>query len=351
MKYMMITAAVVVLSACGNGADNGNFIRSVKTVKPALADTVTVRTFPGVVREAQKVNVGFKTPGQLSHIFVNVGDYVNEGDLVARLDDKDYKLQLSATQIQYNQLTVEVNRLEELHRRNSIAGNDYEKAVAGLQALGVLLQSHKNTVEYTVLRAPLSGYVQSVNYKASEMVDAGMTVVSLIDLSSVSVETDIPLSMFLQREKFGEMWCTTNTFPDTKFSLKSVGINRKSGGNQLYRMHLVSATHQSAQLVAGMNVEIAITVRNNNPTTISALPMNTVMYDGEQSYVWILLPDSTVSRRNVVIEGIDTDGNLIISAGIMGNEEVISAGAGVIRESEKVRVIDEPAKSNVGGLL
>ncbi|MDR2039910.1 MAG: efflux RND transporter periplasmic adaptor subunit [Bacteroidales bacterium] len=347
----IVIAASFILSACGNSSNNRGFVRSVKTVKPSLVDSIAVRSFPGVVKETQKINVGFKTPGQITQIYVKEGDYIKEGNIVARLDDKDYKLQVAATQIQFDQLASEIKRLEELHRRNSLSGNDYEKAVAGFEALGVQLQSHKNTLEYTVLKAPLSGYVQSVSFRAGEMVDAGMAVISLLDLSSVSIETDIPLSLFLEKEQFGKIWCTSNVFPDMKFPLKYIGINRKSGGNQLYKMHLVSDSKEPVKLVAGMNVEIAIEVNCPDVKTGYILPMNAVVSENDRNYVWVLSPDTTVSRREITIKGIDSDGNFIIGSGISGNEDIVYAGVGVLQQNEKVRVISAPSKSNMGGLL
>jgi len=57
------------------------------------------------------LNVAFKTAGQIESVNVKEGDYVRASQLLASLDDKDYKLGLEALQVQYDQLSDEVGTL------------------------------------------------------------------------------------------------------------------------------------------------------------------------------------------------------------------------------------------------
>ena len=138
-----------------------------------MSEATRVINRPGIVREAHTISLGFKTAGQIERICVKEGDYVRRGQLLAELDNADYRLGVEALQIQYDQLEDEVGRTKQLFDRKSISANDYEKAVAGLRQLGVQLQVNKNKLDYTKLYAPTDGYVQSVNFSPAEMVDAG----------------------------------------------------------------------------------------------------------------------------------------------------------------------------------
>mgnify|MGYP000455937678 CR=1 FL=1 len=114
------------------------------------------------------------------------------------MDDTDYQLQLAATESQYRQLSTEMTRLEELHRRNNITDNDYEKAVAGLEQLKAQLESNRNTVNYTQLHSPISGYIQAVHFEKAEMVNTGTAVVTLVDVNNIEIESELPASVYLQ---------------------------------------------------------------------------------------------------------------------------------------------------------
>lgn len=327
-------------------------VRSVKTTNPVKINSVTERTLPGIVKENQIINLGFKAAGQISNIYVKEGDFVKEGQLLAKLDDKDYRLQLSATEIQYNQLLTEVERLEELYKRNTIAGNDYEKAVAGLNALKIQLQAYQNQVDYTILEAPSSGYIQSVNFKRSEMVDAGRPVFTLMDMSSVVIETNLPANLYLQKDDFKEISCQANILPGQKFPLKVLSISHKSSGNQLYKMYMTVIDPANNPLTAGMNVEVSIIInkKSENPGGYS-LPLNSVFEENDKQYVWVLSPDdSIVIKKEVQINGIDDDGNIIV-VGVESQDIIISAGVQYLQDNEKVHVISDVSKTNIGGLL
>ena len=121
-----------LLCSCGNhGVKEKPIVKNVYMVHDEPIAGNTFRSFPGVVKAAQQIDLGFKIAGQIKQLCVDEGDYIREGQLIARLDDTDYQLQLAATESQYRQLSTEMTRLEELHRRNNITDNDYEKAAAG----------------------------------------------------------------------------------------------------------------------------------------------------------------------------------------------------------------------------
>jgi len=350
-SVLTVLLAVCLLQGCRNGgqSETRSAIKNVKTVFPVLLSDVTVRTFPGVVKAADEINVAFKTAGQISRIAVREGDYVRKGDVIAELDTKDYLLQLEATQIQYDQLNTEVKRLEELYKRNSLPANDFEKAKMGLNALGIQLQANKNTIEYTVLRSPVSGYIQSVNYSGSELVNAGMAIVSLIDVSAVSIETELPASLSLRIDDFIGYSCRIHPAGREVVPLKFVGINRKSNSNQLYKMVFEPTSYQT-RLAPGMHVEIRISINEKTTGTVCTLPIKTVFLENGQSYVWTVR-DGEVAKREVTTDGFNRDGSLIILSGITDKDEVVCAGLRTLRENDRVHIIPETSRTNVGGLL
>jgi RND family efflux transporter MFP subunit len=350
-SIIAVLLAVSLLSGCKskNNTENQATAKNVKTVSPVVVNDVTTRTFPGVVKAASVINVGFKTAGQISRIAVREGVFVRVGDVIAELDKKDYLLQLEGTQIQYNQLKTEVERLETLYNRNSLPANDYEKAKSGLEALGVMLQAHTSIVEYTVLKSPVSGYVQSVNFARSEMVNAGMTVVTLVDVSSVKIETELPATLFLRLDDFIEYSCRTNLAGDNNIPLKFVGINRKSNSSQLHKMTFIPENSQSP-LAPGMNVEIRISINEKTEGKSFSLPFKTVFSESGKSYVWVV-QNGEVKKREVKTGGLSKNGDLIVLSGITERDEVVEAGLRTLQENDRVNVIPQPSKSNVGGLL
>lgn len=344
-------AMILLLAACNTNKEE-KFVRSVKLVQPVALGNVSYKSLSGTVKESREISLGFKTDGQIDKILVKEGDFVRQGQTIAMLDQEDYQLGVDAYQIQYDQMKNEVERMKQLYEAKSLNGNDYEKAMAGLEQLRVQLQINKNKLEYTTLKAPVSGYIQTVNYEKAEMVQAGSPIVNLLDVSKIEVEVDIPASLYMQQDKFSGFSCTSSLSPNVSYPLTLISINPKASSTQLYKMLLSLTDNHSTKLTAGMNVVVNISLTDAQPDASRfTLPVNSIFSEQEKSYVWVLENDSTVSKREIKLQGIDTTGKAIITQGIQGNEQIIKAGVHSLTENEKVHVLPESDKTNVGGLF
>ncbi|MGV8135006.1 MAG: efflux RND transporter periplasmic adaptor subunit [Mangrovibacterium sp.] len=348
----VITMAILAgtICSCGKSSHEGSEVRNVSLTTPVLLESTRTKSYPGIVREAHNINLGFKTAGQIGRIYVKEGDYVRKGELLAQLDDADYRLDVEALQIQYNQLKDEVARIRRLFDRKSVSANDFEKASAELKQLGVELQVNKNKLNYTKLYAPTDGYVQTVNFSPAEMVDAGTALFTLLDVSHMEVVADIPVDEYRQRNHFIQYYCETASIEE-KFSMKLLSLTPKADGNQLYQLRLTFAGQPDKRLTAGMNVEIGINMTDSAFTGALAVPLRAVFRDGEDACVWVFRQDSTVSKRTIVLDGTDVEGRAVIVKGLSAGEQIVRAGVNVLQEGQRVGVVEKPGKTNVGGLL
>lgn len=344
-------AMILLLAACSTNKEE-KFVRSVKLVQPVALGNVSHKSLSGMVKEAREISLGFKTGGQIEKILVKEGDFVRQGQTIALLDKKDYQLGVDAYQIQYDQMKEEVGRMKQLYEAKSLSGNDYEKAVAGLKQIKVQLDINKNKLEYTILVAPVSGYIQSVNYEKAEMVQAGSPIVNLLDVAKIEVDVDIPASLYMQREKFSGFTCSSSLEPTVSYPLTLISINQKASSTQLYKMILSLPNSQSSKLTAGMNVAVDIALTEGGADSNGfILPVNSIFNDNGKNYVWVLGNDSTVNKREITMEGMNTTGKAIITSGIQNGDQVVKAGVHSLTDKEKVHVLPESDKTNVGGLF
>ncbi len=349
---MAVTMTALLMTSCG-GSDNADkTTHSVMLVNPEMSAGAQTKNFSGVVEEAREISVGFKTAGQIARIFVKEGDHIRQGQVIAKLDDKDYRLGVEAAQIQYDQLSREVARLKKLHDAHSISGNDYDKAASGLEQVRVNLQTYKNKLEYTTLTAPTSGYVQKVNFEASEMVNAGTPIITLLDVKQMEVVCSIPASLYLNKENMESFSCTGRFLEGKSLPLRLVSITPKADGNQLYSMRLALPAEISREKISGQNVEVTINMKN---ATASAgqctVPAAAVFNLEGRDYVWAYSSaDSCVHRTAIEAAGFNDEGCIIIKSGLNGTEQVVKAGAGALVEGEKVRVVTS-TDTNIGDVI
>lgn len=351
MKQLLLLAVILCLANGCTEKPASSFIRSVTLTTPVRSGAEKIKHFSGIVQENHNIGLGFKTAGQIEKIEVKEGEYVKKGQLIAQLDDVDYRLGVQALEIQCKQLEDEVARTEALFRSKSVSVNDYEKAKAGLQQLKVQLQINRNKLEYTCLYAPTDGYVQSVNFAPAEMVDAGTPIINLLDVGQMEVDTELPADIYLLQSQFSRITCQAS-FKNAKEMLMSVlSINPKADGNQLYQLKLAFKEKPDSRLSAGMNIDVRIYISGNDSIPSFTLPLHSLVQQQEETYVWILEADSTVSKHKVVCNGINEKGEALITAGLKGNERIIKAGVNALQENEKVRVINEDSRTNIGGLI
>lgn len=353
-KFIFISALCLLpLVACTGGQEQTAHLHSVVAVRPEPVSTEITKNFSGRIEEAREINLGFKTAGQIEEILVEEGDRVTEGQLIARLDDKDYRLGVDALEVQYDQLTQELERMKLLLDAKSVSQNDYDKAVAGWKQLGIQLQNNRNQLSYTRLESPISGYVQSVNFEPSEMVNAGTAVISLLDTHRLEVVVDIPAEVYLQRNSIKDIYCDSPASEEKDIPMRLLSITPKADGNQLYRMRLAFAG-KTAGLTAGMNIEasfrIAVADSAISPA-VCTLPMHAVSSDNGKSFVWVISPDSTVHKTLVTLSGMADNGDAIITSGITTDNQVVKAGVEYLQDSEKVNILPAPSGTNVGNIL
>lgn len=341
---IVLFCTVVMLSACREGDPKKGPLHSVMTATPLCADGETERNLSGVVRENSETSLGFKTGGQITEIRVKEGDRVKKGQLLALLDDEDYRLGMEATRLQYEQMKDEVARLKILFEGKSISANDYEKALSGLNQLGVQLQLNRNKLDYTRLYAPADAIVKDVNFECREMVDAGTAVFTMLDVNTLEVEANIPYDLYRMRDRFSNIHCQSG---GGKYSMRVKSIVPKADNSQLF----TAKFSVEGNLTAGQAVDIVIKIPGRTGNGVYSIPLHAVFHDNGKAYVWVVGGDSCVTRREVAVGGTDDNGNVLVSSGLDGQETIVRAGTDALTEKEKVKVIGEDSETNIGGLL
>ena len=354
-KKMLCLPALLIclLCSCSEQKKTSLPVHSVEVTNPTPSCKTITKSYSGIVREAHEISLGFKTAGQIKRIHVEEGKYVRKGELLAELDDKDYKLGVEALQIQYDQLKDEVARTRKLFEQKSVSANDYEKASAGLRQLGVQLQVNKNKLEYTRLYAPEDGYIQSVNFSPAEMVDAGTAMFTFLDVSHLEVKTDLPSNTFKNIDNIASYDCMVSSEKESQtYPMDFLSLSPKADGNQLYQLILKFREKPERQITPGMNIEVRLTInKGNNSKDRFKIPACSIFKSSDNSCVWVLKEDSTIEKRIITIDNNFSGEQVAVTKGLNGTEKIVRAGVNSLQEGEKVTVIEQPEKSNVGGLI
>lgn len=349
-SVFMLYVLALLAGCAGNNNGQTEIIRKVKIEPVQQADSLQVKQYSGIIKEAAEVNLAFRVAGPIQKILVKEGDYVQAGQVVAQMDTRDYEVQLAAAQAQYEQVKAEADRVIELHNRESVAGNDYDKAVSGLKMVEAQLKHANDQMNDTKLTAPVSGYIQKVNFPENELVDAGMPVASLIDVGHYQLEVEIPVALYVDRENIISFSGLQPAVSGEEFPLQLLSYSRKASNNQLYKVQLRINPASQPKLAPGMDVQVNIVLKSSTGP-VACVPLNALFNENGKTYVWVYQSNGTVQKREVVTGKLTGDGRIRISEGLQTTEQVVVAGVNQLNENEQVEPLEPVSETNVGGML
>ena len=135
--------------------------------------------FPGKVTAAQETNLAFQVAGKLRKIHGDAGTFIRKGQVIAELDDRDYKLQLNAAEAEYNSIKAEAERVFALYRDSATTAANYDQARDGVAQIAA---NYENCLWYVsshpeILRSKST-------FRAPSIHNSGNTVISRLHLTS-----------------------------------------------------------------------------------------------------------------------------------------------------------------------
>ncbi len=293
--------------------------------------------FHGQLKEKRDVNVAFKVGGDVFDILANEGDYVKEGQVIARVDPRDYKIKLQSASAQYKHAKGEYARYQELYNKNKLPINTLERLEAGYLSAKSAYESAQNALSDTELKAPFDGYIYRKHIDKAENVSPGKPIYSLLDVSHLEVRFSLPESKVNLASDFEKISCDIQNGNMYDVPAKLLSVNEKTNGNDMFDVRLQVDNDKQNSLKPGMSVAIKIKM-----PTVSTLAMNvpveSVFYKNGKAYVWIFnQQDSVVLSQEVKINEFANNGEISVMAGLTGDEYVVTAGVNSLTENQTVR--------------
>ena len=348
-----VAVSSAVLFSCGS-----NVSTREKQIATVRIDTVRVVNadaqlqFPGRVVSSTDANVSFKVAGTIARVYVDEGDHVQAGQLVAELDSRDYSAQLSATEAEYARIKGDAERVMALYKDGAVTASDYDNARFGLQQIEAKLKNHRDVLSYCKIYAPFSGAVQTRFFQAGENVASGMPVLAIISTVSPEIEINLPASSYLRRSSFLSYSAQLDVLPGEVIPLAFVSVMPKANANQLYTMRF-KIVGDAKGVAPGMSAWVTIIAdESTQDDACVRLPSTAIVEDNGKTFVYVYNASSqVVSPCYVDVVRLHTDGSAVVRAAISPGTLVVGTGANYVKKGERVKPLPPVSETNVGGLL
>ena len=339
--------------SCGGGGKSGHEDPTVDVVTVKGQGEAAATTFTGKTKSAEEVNLAFRVAGQIERVLVKEGDHVRKGQVVAVMDSRDYRVQLAATQAEYAQVKADAERVMALYAEGNTTASNNDKARYGLEQITQKLANHRNQLADTQLRSTIDGFVQTKFHESGETVGAGMPVVGLFGSGDTEVEIKISATDFANIDKFSGFNCKFDVTGDEAFPLAVTRVSQEANSSQLYTVRLkFTGAIDHKKITPGMTTMVYAERAGGDAAGVVDVPASAVLSEDGKTQVFVYDAKSgTVQARAVSVSAVNRDGTMQVKGGVKSGDQVVAAGVHHISDGQKVRLLQKPTPSNVGGLL
>jgi RND family efflux transporter MFP subunit len=351
----------------------------VAIARAATADgPAPVLDASGYVTARRQATVSAKITGKVTEVMIEEGMRVQEGDVLARLDDTEAKAQLSLAraqltaarsqlaevQAQLRQAERDYGRQQELFRRELVAEQSMDAARAQRDTLRARLGSLEEQihvaqesvgvaevqVDNTEIRAPFSGVVVAKAAQPGEMISpisagGGFTrtgIGTIVDMDSLEVQVDVNES-FINRVAPGQrVEAVLNAYPDWKIPGEVIAIIPAADRNKATVKVRVALKRKDPRIVPDMGVRVSFLTPAAAPGATPAavagvlVPASAVRVEGKSGIVFVVAGDK-VQRRSVSL-GQSMGADRQILSGLAAGERVVLSPPSSLGEGDAVTV-------------
>jgi RND family efflux transporter MFP subunit len=351
-RLLLAGLALALLSACQPEADTAppqvRPVRTVAVVKREVGETVS---YTGRIQAENETRLSFRISGRMVERSVNVGDHVEPGQVVAKLEPQDElnalrtaQASVAAAQGQLNQAQSNFDRQQTLLARDIASRAQFEQAESALKTARAQLdtaeaqlKAAKDRVSYTELRVDSAGTVIATGAEAGEVVQAGQMVIRVARKDGRDAVFDVPAQLL--RSAPSDPLISVSLSDDP--AVTAIGRVREVSpqADPVTRTFEVkvgltdppAAMRLGATVVGRMKLDTAPVIE---------IPATALTEFDRRPAVWVVDPSSlTVSLRNVEVARNDP-ATIAISQGLDSGEIVVTAGTQALHPGQKTRLLE-----------
>jgi len=332
----------------------------------------TVLNASGYVTARRQATVSSKVTGKVVDILIEEGMEVEEGQVLAHLDDSNTRANLAVAEAQIQsaqaatdearallkQAEQEFRRITALAERSIASQADLDQGESQAMALRARLARQRSEIEVAqrqvalwqqqmedmVIRAPFTGIVTTKNAQPGEMISpvsagGGFTrtgIGTIVDMDSLEIEIDVNES-YINRVKPGQpVEATLDAYADWKIPCKVIATIPTADRQKSTVRVRVGFDELDSRVLPQMAVKVAFHETDAEPAGRAVtVPRGAVREDAGRDVVFVVR-NGHVERRAVTVGGSRSE-DVLLTAGVTAGEKIVVASAGELEDGTAVK--------------
>lgn len=336
IRTMVFVSAAVMLAACGNGKKSDKATAAQVEERATLIATATAvkqevpqtEIYSSSVQALAVNNIAPQTGGRIKTIKVDVGSFVNKGQLLAEMD----AAQLDQTRLKLVNDSTELSRLRSLYEEGGVSKSDFDAAE---MAWKVSRRSYNNLLENTWLRSPISGVVTERNYDQGDLY-SGQAIFVVQQITPVKLLVGISETDYTKVKKGDQVEITADALPGRTFTGKVNKVYPTIDPTSHTFTTEVLVGNTDRTLRPGMFARVKVEFGVNNSIVVPDEAVVKMQGSGQRS-VYVVGSDNTVNSVIVKI-GRHFDRYYEILEGLNEGDIVATKGSSSLKDGAKVEI-------------
>lgn len=336
LRTIIYAAAAVMAAGCGN-SNSKNVeqaqasearLTNVKVMPAESKDVPQTDVYTSTVEAYAKNNIAPQSMSRIQKIYVEVGDFVRAGQVVARMDD----VSLNQSKLSLANDSLEFSRIKKLYEQGGVSKSDFD---AMELKYNVTRSQYDNLLENTVLRSPVSGVITARNYDKGDMY-GGSPIYVVEQITPVKLLVGVSESDYTKIKKNDVVTLTADALPGKTFTGRIVRIYPTIDSATHTFTVEVNVANGDRLLRPGMYARVTVNFGTNHSIAVPDDCIVKQQGSGVRS-VFILQSDGTV-KESVVTLGRHFGTEYEVLSGISEGDKVVVKGQASLKNGSKVNV-------------
>lgn len=353
---LAVLVTAILVSACDEQVAEApeQPVRAIKSFVVSERAGEQVRQIAGLTEAAKVAELAFESGGKIIALSVDIGDRIEAGQVIARLDPEPFDLKVLSSEAQVKDAQSRVTDAQtkfgqqrQLYDQGYAAKTAYDSALAAklsaesnLEIARSQLQQARRDRSQTDLKAPLPGVISIKHVEQFTEVTAGQPIVQLSADGDIKVNSSVPESL-VRRLKLGQpVLVRFPTMNDETAEGSITQIGARASTTNSFPVTVVLAGNGLA-LRPGLTAEVMFGFETEATGNAFLLPLAAVLPTSEQKKAHVFVFDeaaSVVRRRTVDVLNI-SDNNLEVSGDLKDGDIIAAAGISFLTDGMQVKLM------------
>lgn len=336
VRTIIYVAAAVMAVSCGN--NNSKTAEQPQAAEVRLPNvTIMAASYKDVpqsdvytanVEAYAKNNIAPQSPSRIQKIYVEVGDFVRAGQIVAKMDE----VSLNQSKLSMANDSLEYSRIKKLYEQGGVSKSDFD---AMELKYNVTRSQYQNLLENTILRSPVSGVITARNYDQGDMY-GGLPIYVVEQITPVKLYVGISEMDYTRVKKNDTVTLTADALPGKTFTGRIARIYPTIDAATHTFTAEVNVANRDRLLRPGMYARVTVNFGSNHSIVVPDDCVVKQQGSGVRS-VFVLQADNTV-KEIVVTLGRHFGTGYEILSGVAEGDKVVVKGQASLKNGSKVNV-------------